>query len=177
MRGIATELGTPHPLEALLPAALQEDDLTRRLTEGLDAVLAPVIATLDCLYAYLDPALAPADFLEWLAGWVGVTLDENWPMSRRRATVVEAVALYQSRGTVAGLRAHLEMVTGGRVEIVDSGGVTWSTTPGSGHAAGEPHLLVRVSEPDEGTPLSTMDDLVAAAKPAHVPHRVEIVAD
>jgi phage tail-like protein len=36
----------------------------------LHEVLAPVVATIDCLGAYLDPALTPEDFLRWLGGWV-----------------------------------------------------------------------------------------------------------
>lgn len=176
MRGTVPGLATPYPLAALLPAVLREDGLATRLTEGLDAVLAPVIATLDCLPAYVDPGLAPPDFLAWLGTWVGVALDDSWPLERRRAAVRAAVTLYRSRGTPAGLRAHLEVLTGGRVELVDSGGVSWSATPGgAARPAGEPELLVRVVGPDAGAsdPV-VLHELVASAKPAHVPHRVEV---
>lgn len=178
MRGTTPDLGTPYPLAGLLPAALQEDDLTIRLTAGLDTVLAPVIATLDCLHAYVDPRLAPADFVTWLASWVGVTLDENWPVHRQRAAVRHAVELYRLRGTVAGLRAHLAVVTGGTVEVLDGGGVFVASTPDGPYPdRGEQEVLVRITGPDEGThDLASLDALVAAAKPAHVPHRVEIVA-
>ena len=59
-------------------------------------------------------------------GWVGTELDDAWPEERRRALVRRAVEIYRVRGTVEGLRAHIELVTGGRVEIVESGGVAWS---------------------------------------------------
>ena len=177
MRASTPELDTPYPLAGLLPAVLQEDDLTTRLTAGLDAVLAPVISTLDCLHAYVDPHLAPADFVAWLAGWVGVVLDDDWPLDRRRATVAEAVALYRSRGTVAGLRAHLEVMTGGRVEVADTGGVTWTTDLNAEPVVPvPPSLHVRVVGPDRGAsdPVA-LRDFVCAAKPAHVPHTVEVV--
>ena len=179
MRGTVIGLETPHPIGATLPAILQEDPLTMRLTAAFDDVLAPVIATLDSLYAYVDPRLAPADFLEWLASWVGVTLDENWPMERKRVTVLLAIALYQSRGTLAGLQRHLEVVTGGLVELHDSGGVSWSTAPdGEFPESPAPRLAVRVTGPDSPKVRhSVVDAIVCAAKPAHVVHRVELYGD
>ncbi len=179
MRGTVPGLDTPYPIAGLLPVALREDNLATRLTEGLDDVLAPVIATLDCLSAYVDPRLAPADFLTWLGTWVGVALDESWPLDRRRATVAQAVALYRTRGTPDGLRAHLEALTGGQVEVSDSGGVFWSATPdGPVGTEGEPRVVVRVTDPDPGAsdPV-VLHELVASAKPAHVPHNVEIVTE
>ncbi|HVV18868.1 MAG TPA: phage tail protein I [Pseudonocardiaceae bacterium] len=165
-------LGTPYPLGSLLPAVYQEDAVTMLLTAALDDVLAPVIATLDCLPAYLDPWLAPADFLDWLASWVGADLDENWPPERRRAIVATAVELYRIRGTVAGLRQHVELVTGGRVDVVDSGGVSWSTTPDTADVGDEPpSVTVRIGEPES---VAVVDALVAAAKPVHVVHRVDV---
>jgi phage tail-like protein len=60
-------LGSPHPLGSGLPALYQEDDLAQRLLAALDEVLAPVISTLDNFDRYLEPSLAPLDFVEWLA--------------------------------------------------------------------------------------------------------------
>lgn len=172
-------LDTPYPFATLLPAILQEDEVAVRLTAAFDDVLAPVIATLDCLYAYLDPELAPTDFLDWLAGWVGVELDENWPVDRQRAVVAAAVGLHRMRGTTAGLRALLELVTGGRVEITDSGASTWSLTPDAAlPGSPAPMVTVRVFLPDPGAVSKhSIDALVAAGKPVHVAHRVIIVAE
>jgi phage tail-like protein len=174
MRGLVPGLTTPYPIASLLPAVFQEDPVTVALTEAFDDVIAPVIAALDCLHAYLDPLLAPTDFLEWLAGWVGAELNENWPLSRQRAVVAEAVRLHRMRGTVAGLRAYLEVATGGTVEITDSGGVTWSNAPDAA-LPGEPtpRLTVRVLLP-EGVAVSAsaIEALVTSAKPVHVAHEV-----
>ena len=91
------------PIASLLPGIYQDDVFTSQFTGGLDDVLAPVFATLDCLDTYVDPWLAPEDFLEWLAGWVGVVIDEGWPLERSRAFIANIVELYRWRGTIRGL--------------------------------------------------------------------------
>jgi phage tail-like protein len=181
MRGTVAGLATPYPLVTLLPAVYQEEDpFVARFTGGLDDVLAPIIATLDSLEAYVDPLLAPEDFLAWLAGWVGVTVNENAPVALHRATVARAAELHRLRGTVAGLRTALELLTGGEVEVEDSGGVASSSTPGT-YAPGEPRPWVRVSvrvpahtgwSPDALR--AAVEAAVVAAKPAHVQHIVEV---
>lgn len=170
MRGTASGLGTPYPMIELLPATLQEDRLLCRLASALDQVLAPAVSTVDCLDAYLDPALTPEDFLDWLAGWVGAVRDPTWPEARRRAAVAAAVPMYASRGTVSGLRAQLELLTGGPVEVRDSGGVSWSDTPTDALDEGDLWLTVTASTVDDDL-LAALDTVVASAKPAHVPHR------
>jgi phage tail-like protein len=181
MRGTVVGLGTPYPLVTLLPAVYQEEDpFIARFTAGLDDVLAPVIATLDSLEAYVDPLLAPEDFLPWLAGWVGVTVNENAPVDLHRATVARAAELHRLRGTVGGLRASLELLTGGEVEVSDSGGVAYADTPGTPSPV-DPSPWVRVSvrvPSDTGwSPealRAAVEAAVVAAKPAHVQHVVEV---
>lgn len=174
MRGTVPGLDSAHPLGGLMPAVYAEDGFTMRLTQAFDEVLAPVPASLDCLDGYVDPLLAPEDFLAWLALWCGMAVDENLPVRRQRALVCAAAELYRARGTLRGLRAHLELASGGAVEVTDSGGVTWSDTPDSVvDDGGEgPWLSVRVT----GSEVSqrTLDALIAAIKPAHVLHRLEV---
>jgi phage tail-like protein len=180
MRGLIPDLRTPHPLGGGLPAIFQEEDAVAvALTKALDDVLAPVFATLDNLAYYFDPAIAPPDFVDWLAVWVGSEMDETWDVARRRAAVRRAVELHQKRGTAIGLAGLVEIVTGGRVEIVENGITTWSLDAG-GPIAGDraPSLVVVVKVPDpELIDVGRLDNLVATAKPAHVPHRVEVVGD
>ena len=177
MRGMIAGLANPHPLGASLPALYQEDAFAQRLTGALDEVLAPIFSSLDTLHAYLDPALAPDDFLDWLAGWVGVTLDETWPIERRRQLVADATQLYRSRGTVAGLAAQVAIYTGGDVAVEDNGAAAWSATAGGkvpGSAA--PSLSVRVTVDDpNAVSLARLEAVVATAKPAHVPHTITVV--
>lgn len=190
MRGAVAGLATPYPLGTLMPAVFQEDPVAMQWTAGLDDVIAPVVSTLDCIAAYVDPLLAPADFVSWLSGWLGMALNENWPLDRRRAIVAHAVGLYRSRGTAAGLRALLELVTAAEVEIAESGGVAWSQAPNS-PLPGEdrPRVEVRLivaaragrAEDTAGAPwdgavdTKALDELIAAEQPAHVTHRLEVV--
>lgn len=177
MRGLVDGLESPHRIGDTLPALYRTDDMAQRLVSAMDAALAPVFASLDGFEAYLDPIYAPEDFLDWLAGWVGITLDHTWPLERRRMMVASAVDLYRLRGTAAGLASQVAIYTGGQVEIVESGAAGWSRVPNAaipGEAT--PTLTVRVTLRDsKAISAARLDALVAASKPAHVPHKVEIV--
>jgi phage tail-like protein len=166
-------------LLGLLPAVLQDDPVVAGLTEGLDDVLAPVFASLNCLDAYLDPWLAPEDFLADLAEWVGVLLGDDWPVPRRRDAVAHAVELHRCRGTAWGLQWQLDLMTDGRAEVVDCGGAHWSRTPtDTVPPGGSDELVVRVrGTGGSAEELAAIGDIVAWAKPAHVPHRMEAVAE
>lgn len=179
-RGHVAELGTPHPLARMLPALFQEDPVALALVSALDTVLAPVLNTLDSLDAYVDPALAPADFVEWLSAWVGMSFEEALPADRQRELVAEAVALYRRRGSAGGIRDLVALHTGARpadVEVRDSGGVAWSGVPGHTFAGGSvPSLTVRVRVPDpRAVDERRLRALVGAVRPAHVPFSVEVV--
>lgn len=161
----------------MLPAMFHDDDMAQRWCDGLDEVIAPVPSTLDNLWAYLDPALAPLDFVEWLAGWVGLELDQTWDEQRRRELVARAHRLYDFRGTAGGLADLIELYTGVRPEIVDGGGVVWSPTPDAempGSADAE--LIVRLDASGaEGIDEGRLENMVEMNKPAHVVHRIEII--
>jgi phage tail-like protein len=178
MRGTVPGLLSPHPLGLGLPAVYQDEDaFTIRMTSAFDELLAPVIATLDNLSAYFDPSLAPEDFVDWLAEWVGMELDENWSVDLRRDVVAGATDLLARRGTAAGLADQLRLVTGGAVELVETGGTAWSVDAGSelpGSARPSLQVRVRVGDPAALDP-ARLDRLVTASKPAHVPHSIEIL--
>jgi phage tail-like protein len=176
-RGLVKALISPHPLVEALPALFQEDGFTQRFMSAFDAAYAPIFATLDNLPAYFDPWLTPADFLEWLGSWFGLVLDEAWSLERRRAVLANAFDFYRMRGTVKGLKAQVEIFTGGTAEIIDTGGIATSTTAGEA-LPGSPNyaLMVRVAVDDPATiNMTRLDALVQAAKPAYVTHKVQLV--
>jgi phage tail-like protein len=177
MRGLIEGLPTPRPIGAELPAAFQEDDFCQRFVRALDDVLAPVFTTLDCWDSYLDPGLAPDDFVDWLASWVGVDIDETWTLERRRRLIQDAVGLYRIRGTAAGLAAHVRLYAGVTPEIVESGGCTWSESAGTPlPGSAQPQLTVRLRVDDQATiNQATVSRIVAASRPAHLPYDVEVV--
>lgn len=177
MRGAIAGLVSPAPVIGHLPAIFQEDPFTQRFTDAFDRVLAPVFATLDSLDAYIDPTLSPFDFLEWLAGWVGLAIDEDWPLVRQRTFVSEAVKVYRLRGTAAGLKAEVEIYTQGTVDVIESGGCIWSSTPRADPPGSTPpsvYVRVAVADPDRVS-RAGLEAIVTAAKPAHVVHRIDLV--
>ena len=176
MRGLVPQLDSPRPLIDALPGIYQEDPLARAVTGAFDDEFAPILSTIDNVAAYFDPALTPEDFLEWLAGWVGILPDETWSIERRRAVVALATQLYRRRGTPAGLEMHLRLVSPGEVDVTDSGGTAWSTKPGSRPPGDASYrVTVTVTPPRKGQlDPARIEALVASAKPAHVAHTITI---
>ncbi len=179
MRGLIPGMPSPHPLGAALPAMYAEDEFAQRLMSAFDETLAPAFAVLDNFDAYLDPHLTPEDFLEWVASWVGAVIDENWTIDKRRRLVSDATYLYRWRGTAQGVAASVALYTGVVPEISENGGTSWSDTPGSEPPGSPiPSLVVRVRVPDPtAVDENALDAIVSAAKPAHVPHQIEVIAE
>lgn len=175
-RGLMPGTRSPHPIGQMLPGLFQDNDFALDLCAALDEVLAPILVTLDCLDTYFDPALTPPDFLDWLAGWVGLAVDQNWSDDQQRALVRRAADLYRWQGTAAGVAEHVRLYAGVQPVVRDSGGVTWSAEP-DGALPGQSDLQLRVTMtvgPDDDFDTSYLDTVVTAAKPAHVPHLIEI---
>ncbi|WP_042422531.1 phage tail protein [Streptacidiphilus anmyonensis] len=178
MRGSVDGLGSSAPLAEMLPAVFAEDDLAQRFVAGLDEVLAPLHNVLDCLDAYFSPALAPADFVRWLADWVGAEVDGTEEEALLRAAVAAAARLHRIRGTRRGLAEAVRLAFGVEPEISESGGVAWDARP-LGPVPGErrPRLHVTLALPHP-TPLDQhrLEALVSAARPAHMPYTVQVTA-
>ncbi len=120
---------------------------------------------------YFDPDLAPAPFINWLAGWVGLDLrqEQDWmqddfgettatgqlfPFSaprdtRNRQLIKEIANLYRKRGTRAGLEEYIAVYAGAsNVQITEfhepmQVGVT--SIVGSGTIVGERPYYFQVS--------------------------------
>ncbi|WP_030376830.1 MULTISPECIES: phage tail protein [unclassified Streptomyces] len=183
MRGSIDGLGSSAPLGLNLPAVFADDDLAQRFVAGLDEVLAPILNVLDCLDTYFDPALAPVDFVGWLAGWVGAETDGTdtsrpQPEPKLRAAVAAATYLHRVRGTRRGLTEAVRLAFGAEPEITESGAADWSARPlGPVPGAPRPRLHVHLRLPDP-TPADAhrLDALVSAARPAHMPYTVQVTA-
>ncbi|MDH6577884.1 phage tail protein [Kitasatospora sp. MAP5-34] len=180
-RAAVEGLLSPHPFGERLPGPYLDDEFTQRLVAAFDDVLAPVISALDCLDAYWNPKLAPADFLDWLAGWVAAdpagAEDGRQSVAARRDAVAGAMRRHRRRGTAGGLVEEVRAVLGLVAEVTDSGGAAWSATPG-GQLPGSPEpslrLRVRAEEP-AALPVRRLAALIDANRPAHVPYTLEVL--
>jgi len=178
MRARPCDLLSPLPLVDTMPAVYRGDPMTQLLCAAFDEQLAPVFATLDSLTAYLDPGTTPEDMLDWLAAWIGLTFDGHIDTQRKRELIATGAAILPWRGTVKSIRAAVNSVFNQEVEIIESGGVTASTEPDTTPESDvTPMLLVRlITDAPDGVDQRRLDAIVEAVKPAHLPHRVEVVA-
>jgi phage tail-like protein len=68
---------------------------------------------IDNIHTYFNPGLqegsdtAPSEFLPWLAGWVALSLRDEWKEETKRQFISQIVPLYRLRGTKAGLEKIL----------------------------------------------------------------------
>jgi phage tail-like protein len=192
-RAAVPGLVSPAPFIDRLPALYADSDFTGRFVAAFDDVLAPVFAVLDCLEAYLDPSLAPADFLAMLGRWTAADTDASQPAlpnspdspdssdssdsSDARRLVAEATACHAARGTIRGLAQRLTRVFGIDADISDNGGVSWSATP-SGPLPGRDDLFLRVrlrAPSGDALPMQRIKTLIEDDRPAHVPVWIDVV--
>jgi len=177
MRGAIEELASPHPLGPSLPGMYLDDPFTQQLCAGLDVVLAPVLCALDNMSTYLDLSMTPDDMLPWLGTWVGLMIDPGQRPAKQRELLRSATMRHGWQGTAHGLEMAVQALFGLRVEIVESGAAAWSTSS-QDPLPGEriPAVIVRVfPDADSDVDDDRLDAVVAAIKPAHVVHRVQIV--
>lgn len=177
MRGPISDTELPFvtavPLRANLPGMLLDDELLMALCAALDDLLAPAVAALDCFGAYLDPRLAPEDFLGWLAALVG--------SDRSRPAIASAVPGYADRGTATGLRECAAAAAGVPVEqvtVVDPGGVSWSATAGSAPEPSPGTARIAFTAPtgaDADALAAAVRAAVDASRPVHCPLEIEVV--
>jgi phage tail-like protein len=176
MRGLIEGLETPHPIGLELPGLFHDDDFSQRFTAALDEVLAPIFLTLDAIEAYVDPWLAPEDFLAWLAQWMGIPIDPDLPDVRQRMLVARSATLHGWAVTARGLADVVEIYTGIRPEVEDSGGTSWSSTPGGplpGTGAATVTIRLRADDP-ASIDVGRIERLLGDFLPAHVVATVEV---
>jgi phage tail-like protein len=110
-------------LRRYLPGIFGHDplsaDFTDRFLAVFDTTLRNIEQQIDDQARLYDPASAPAardrkssDFLSWLASWIGVSLNRQWPEPMRRRFLARAARMYHLRGTREGLWRQLLFLLG-----------------------------------------------------------------
>ena len=102
-----------------LPSLYSRDNLMGRFLMLFESFWAPVSQQIRQVPYYFDPSVTPEEMLPWLASWLDLYLDPEWPEPQRRALLKSARRLYQKRGTAKGLLEYLEIYTGGEVQIIE----------------------------------------------------------
>jgi phage tail-like protein len=96
-----------------LPAFYQKDPVSKSFLERFlslfESVLFDFDFTIDHLSRFFDAGGTPPEFLPWLASWLSISIDENWPEVKRRLFIQKAVELYKKRGTREGLEETLDL--------------------------------------------------------------------
>jgi phage tail-like protein len=87
-------------------------DFLRRYLAMPDGAIGELESRAGARHALIDPMSAPAEILPWLAGFVGLVLDERWSESARRTAIREAIWLWRFRGTIAGLSRLIAIYLG-----------------------------------------------------------------
>jgi phage tail-like protein len=153
----------------LLPAAYRRDPEAATFLDHFLALFEHVFTGVEDRYEEfsreLDPDAAPREVLDWLAALLDLAFDPSWPLVRRRALVCEAIALYRTRGTVAGLERYVEIYTGRRPVIVEA----WLERPERPAYLGRPGSILGCGLPLLGGGLSPaiVPDDVLWAQYAH----------
>ena len=107
-----------------LPAVYQEDRSSReflqRFLSMFETVFSGLETTIERIPEVLDPERTPKEFLDRLAQWLDLGVEEDWPTEVKRKLIQSAVSLYQKKGRPDGLVQFIEIVTGKRPVIRES---------------------------------------------------------
>lgn len=127
-----------------LPVILQKDVFIAQLLLSFEKILSGLSETpsqeqiitaktqnipgleeiIDNIHVYFNPQYTPKEFLPWLAGWVALSLRDDWEVEVKKAFIQQIVHLYGLRGTKAGLIEILSIYLknsgfGEKVEVFD----------------------------------------------------------
>jgi phage tail-like protein len=166
-----------------LPAFYSEDEFAGRFLMIFENILTPIERMVDHIELYFDPKVMPQEFLSWFASWVGLVLDENWPVERRRQLIKSAVELYRWRGTRRGLKEYLKVYTGVEPVITEhfagfklgeQSRLGWNTILGEG----QNHCFTVTLELDDmaSIDMERIKAIIEAEKPAHAAYTLNVVS-
>lgn len=99
-----------------LPAVYRNNadckEFLTRLLSLFQSFFSGVEGEIESLAALFDPRGTPKAFLSWLAGCMGLEIDENWDEQKQREVIARIFELSGRRGTAQGLRELLQLFAG-----------------------------------------------------------------
>jgi phage tail-like protein len=174
-----------------LPQLYQRSDISgRNLVKDLLWIFQHIFnqteEKLEHLERFFDPLECPSEFVNYLASWVALTVEDDWPEHKKRNLIKKAVELYHLRGTPRGLKVFLKIFTGVDPKIHENmwpyDGVTVGVSSTVGvdtilmHHADKAHcFVVEVPLPIEDVDAPTIKKIhriIEREKPAHTDYYV-----
>lgn len=161
----------------------EESSFLARYLLIFESIFASVDLTISQIPSFFAADTAPEEFLPWLASWVGLVIDEGWPVERRRAVLANAMELHRWRGTIRGLREHVQLYTGIKPEIVERGSglklgkdsrLGHQTVLGRGDRSNHFSVILRVADP-ESVDRSRVRRVIEAQRPAHTTYALFVL--
>jgi phage tail-like protein len=147
-----------------LPMGMLEDDFFARFVGIFQHVATSFLEGVDNFDNIVDVTVAPETVVRWLGAWLGVdSIDSSLPHELQRRIVMESGKILAWRGTRRGLQRFLEVISGGAVEIEETGGVF-----AEGEAPRRPATVVMRVQSTGWMPESDFVELVRDELPAHV---------
>jgi phage tail-like protein len=179
-----------------LPAVFRDDEFLAQYLAAFEKVLfgredaivfehEGLAETIGRIAEFFDPDYTPEDFLEWLAGWVALTLRADMPVVKQRDFIANIVQLYKRRGTLSNLQHLLEIFLEGTPSVVEPDAhemqIGEQSTIGEDTylGGGPPHFfevtisLARPSPEFLERQLQVARDLINLEKPAHTYYKLQ----
>jgi phage tail-like protein len=125
-RPVVTEMRVYYPRTSYLrylPAVYQEDPISSEFLERFLSIFETAFYGLETeissVFKYFDPDTTPESFLTWLASWLNLGLEEDWPEDKKREFIRKASELYKLKGTPIGLQKLIKIYTGKTPLIIE----------------------------------------------------------
>ncbi|MCY0924231.1 MULTISPECIES: phage tail protein [unclassified Streptomyces] len=155
----------------LLPSVYDDDSVIQAFAAAIDTALEPITEALDAFPTLLDPWLAPARFLPWLAHVSGARVEPGWTDLRCRAAIDMAPWINARRGTPEALRTEARYVYGWKLNF---------TEPGERPGFDRLTVTARQVSDENDEPLdltnatirAQLERLIRAHCPAHIPYEI-----
>jgi phage tail-like protein len=145
-----------------MPVIYQDNDFMGRFLLIFESIWEPIERRQDQIGMYFNPHTCPPGFLPWIADWLALSINTDWPEQRIRRFIAEAMDLYRWRGTRYGLERMIEVCTGIAPQITEP--------------PGQPFVFQVAMKLPQQTDVDRdlIEQLIVAHKPAHTGYVLEI---
>jgi phage tail-like protein len=100
-------------LTQYLPAVYQDNTASASFLERYlanpEGFFTAIEGRIQQVQELFDPRIVPAEYLAWLASWLGVCFDFTWTVALQRFFLANASRFFQSRGTLDGVVRMIRM--------------------------------------------------------------------